>query len=651
MTFVKYKLVSILCFLLMIQYSNAQSIGIIPYVSGISSPIDVKNCGDDRLFVADKGGLVRIINADGTLRPIPFLDISSKVHQAPEDGLLGLAFSPNYKTDGKFYVDYIDSVSGVIATIIEEYKVSASDSNLADLTSALTLIKQPQPFDNHVGGNLMFGKDNYLYINFGDGDAETDPNGNGQNVTTFLGKILRIDISNSSTAQPYAIPPSNPFFNVATPGIKKEIWTVGVRNPWRSSVDRLTGDLWIADVGQYAHEEIDFQPANDAGGRNYGWNIMEGSFCFNPPTGCNMAGLTLPLYDYPHTVGDAIIGGYVYRSAQSKALFGTYFFGDWAIKWIDGVKQTNGVLSGSVTQFITNQLPGGGPISFGEDRYGDQYILFSNNGTVYKIQDTSYLRRPKAYFTPVNEGSGVYSLQGLEGRGLTYQWLKNNVPVPGATSPDYSTSISGNYSLVVTNALNFTDTSDLFLVGGVLPLNIISFNAQKTRPTTVKLQWETASEQNVSGYNILRKQKNEATFSVIGYVESKSLNSVSNNKLDYNFIDSFASPNSKIFYRLEIKNIDGATGFSDVRLISPAANGIGLDIYPNPAKGNVQVEISGYDQLALMIIYDLAGRQVGKQILNQQINNIDIKALKGIYFMQTSNMDGSNMMRKKFVVK
>jgi len=254
----KDKFFTLLFFVSFTQILVAQKLAVVPYVSGISSPIDVKNCGDDRLFVADQGGLIRVVNADGTLRLIPFLDISSKVHQAPEDGLLGLAFSPNYKTDGKFYIDYIDSISGVISTVIEEYKVSSADSNIANASSALTIIKQTQPFDNHVGGNLMFAKDNFLYINFGDGDAETDPDGNGQNVTTFQGKILRIDISNSSTAQPYAIPTTNPFFSSITPGIKKEIWAIGVRNPWRSSVDRLTGDLWIPGGGQYENEEKEF---------------------------------------------------------------------------------------------------------------------------------------------------------------------------------------------------------------------------------------------------------------------------------------------------------------------------------------------------------------------------------------------------------
>ena len=271
----------------------SQKLAAVPYVTGINLPIDLKHCGDDRLFVADRAGSIRVINADGTLRVTPFLDIVSKIlGLAGEEGFLGIAFSPDYKTNGKFYVDYTANISGQLSTVVEEYKVSAADSNVADLSSALTILTQSQPFTNHKAGNLMFGKDGYLYINFGDGGSGGDPFQNGQNKKTFLAKILRIDVSNSSAAQPYKIPPSNPFYNDTTTGIKKEIWAYGVRNPFRSSMDRITGDLWIADVGQNAHEEIDYQPANDPGGRNYGWNIMEGNFCYTPAN-CNTNGIII----------------------------------------------------------------------------------------------------------------------------------------------------------------------------------------------------------------------------------------------------------------------------------------------------------------------------------------------------------------------
>jgi glucose/arabinose dehydrogenase len=635
------------CLLMTGLRMSGQKLAVVPYVSGISSPIDIKNCGDDRLFIVDKGGFIRVINGDGTLRPTPFLDISAKIYMGTsEQGLFGMAFSPNYKTDRKFYVDYVAFISGQVTVVIEEYKVSVADSNIADISTALTLLTRSQPTDNDLGGNLMFGKDNYLYVNFGDGGS----GGNGQNKNTFLGKILRIDISNSSGAQPYVVPPTNPFYNDPTPGIKKEIWAYGVRNPWRNSVDRITGDLWIADVGQNAVEEVDFQPVNDPGGRNYGWNTMEGSSCFNPPVGCNTTGLTLPIYDYPHTVGATVIGGYIYRSAQSKALFGTYIFGDFTKKWIDGIKQSGGVLAGPVTHFITNAQATGMPISFGEDRYGDQYIIFYGNGTVYKLQDTSYLRVPKAYFTPVDQGTGAFLLQGLEGPNLTYQWLRNNTVIPGATSPDYSTTITGSYTLVVTNTLNFSDTSDPFVLGS-LPLNLISFDAQKLSSKAIRLQWKTASEQNVSGYIIMRRQNNEAAFSNIGFVKSKSVNGTSNLELDYIFNDSLTLSNSKLFYRLKIQNTNGSYTYSDIRIVLSDSRVNAFTLFPNPAKGQAQIYLNSYTQPVVLMIYDNTGKKVKEQILNQQGSTIDLPGLTGVYIVQLSNKDGSNVTRNKLVIK
>lgn len=643
----------LLCFILFItsQKIVAQKLAANPIASGLTLPIDLKHCGDDRLFVAERIGKIRIINPDSTLRPTSFLDISAKVssYTNSEEGFLGIAFSPNYKTDRKFYVNYTANISGQLTSVIEEYKADPSDSNIA-LTTPLIILTQSQPFDNHNGGNLMFGKDGYFYINLGDGGDAGDPMGNGQNKNTFLAKILRIDVSNSSMAQPYVIPSSNPFYNDPTPGIKKEIWAYGVRNPWRSSVDRLTGDLWIADVGQGAVEEIDFQPVNTPGGRNYGWNIIEGTACYSPPSGCNQTGLILPIYDYTHAVGKSITGGYIYRSAQSKSLFGTYLFADYVQKWIDGIRESGGALSGTVTHYITNSQSTGNPVSFGEDRYGDQYILFNNNGTVYKLEDTSYLRKPKAYFTTMDLGNGSFLFQGLEGRNLTYQWLKNDAIIPGATSFNYTTSVTGIYTLVVKNTLDISDTSAPYTIGA-LPQSLISFNAKKITGNKIQLQWSTASEQNISGYSIMRKLNGETNFSIIGFVESKSINGISNNKPDYAFTDSVALNNSKIFYRLQIKNVDGSFTYSDIRSIS--FNGIknSFSFYPNPAKGFVQINIEDFGEPLVMVMYDNMGRKIKEQYLNQQNTKIDISGLWGIYIVQISDKDGSNIIKNKLVIE
>ena len=630
---------------------NAQSLGVVPYMSVGTYPIDVKNCGDDRLFIADKNGFIRIINSDGTVRSTPFLDISSKMVAGSEDGLMGIVFSPNYKTDGKFYVDYIGLLAGDTTSFVEQYKVNAADSNIADVSSELTLLTQSQLYNDHVGGNLMFGKDGYLYINFGDGDLEQDPHNFAQNLTTFDGKILRIDITNSSVAQPYSIPATNAFYNSSIPGIKKEIWAFGVRNPFRSSIDRLTGDFWIGDVGQYYWEEVDFQGVNEVNGQNYGWNIIEGDSCFLA-TSCDTAGLKMPLYVYPHTnMAGAIIGGYVSRSPESKSLFGTYLFADLTSKWVEGLSQVNGQLAAPPVRFITGAQAPGYPISFGEDKFGDLYMLYNANAMVYKLQDTSYLRHPKAYITPTAQDGGTsYLLQGLQGRNLTYQWLRNNVAIAGATLPDYTVSSNGNYSLVVTNSLGFSDTSDVFPFGA-LPLSLISFTAQKLTAAKIGLQWQTASEQNIDGYNILRKESNEINFSKIGFVQSKSANGISSGNLNYTFIDSLASSHSTLFYQLQVLNKDGHFTYSDIRTIAPDAGNSVFTFYPNPAKSKLYINLNGYSGPAVLIMYDNSGQKVKEQTINVQTSTINLTGLRGFYIVQVSGTNGQNLVREKLIIQ
>ncbi|MDQ6904498.1 MAG: PQQ-dependent sugar dehydrogenase [Bacteroidota bacterium] len=627
----------------------AQKLAAIPYVSGINSPIDLKNCGDDRLFVADRAGRIRIINGDGTLRPIPFLNITTKISSNnSEEGFLGIAFSPDYKASGKFYVDYTSNIAGKLTSVIEEYQVSAADSNVADPASALKIITQVQPFSNHNGGNLMFGKDGYLYINFGDGGSGGDPFGNAQNKNTFLGKILRVDISKSSSIKPYEIPTTNPFYNDTAVALKKEIWAYGVRNPFRSSVDKLTGDLWIADVGQGAVEEIDYQAVNAVGGRNYGWNIMEGKSCYSPPTGCNKAGLTLPIYDYPHPLGFAIIGGYVSRTAQSKSLFGMYIFSDFVSKWIDGIRQSHDTLAGPVTHLIPAANDPGNPISFGEDKYGDQYIIFNGNGTIYKLQDTSSIRRPKAYLTPVNTRTGSYTLQALQGKDLSYQWMKNGSPIPGATASDYNTSVVGTYTLEVTNSLGFKDTSDIFLLGSSINYQI--FSAQKIPNGLIQLIWKTNSEQNVTGFFIQRRKQNEANFSNLGFVDSKSINGFSNSELDYSFNDSSASNYKKLFYRLQVQHADSSISYSDVRVITSEPDKNGFTIFPNPARKYAHLCLNQFSAPLTLLVYGSDGKRIFEQLLREQNSEVLVPVSKGVYLLEVCDQDGKNKVRKKLLV-
>ena len=287
-------------------------------VDGLTRPVSIADARtrSGRLFVAQQTGEIRIVDG-AALLPNPFLDLSDLVSCCGEQGLLGLAFHPDYATNGFFYVHYTDLNGG---SVIARYSVSSSDPNAADASSSLTLLTWPQPFGNHNGGQLAFGPDGFLYIGVGDGGDAGDPDNRGQDLTTLLGKVLRIDVDSTDPGLNYAVPPSNPFFG--SPPTLPEIWAYGLRNPWRFSFDRGTGDLFIGDVGQNAVEEIDFQPAASPGGENYGWRLMEGSSCFNPPTNCNDGSLILPILEYSHFLGCSVTGGYVYRGSLYPQLRG-----------------------------------------------------------------------------------------------------------------------------------------------------------------------------------------------------------------------------------------------------------------------------------------------------------------------------------------
>jgi glucose/arabinose dehydrogenase len=290
---------------------------------GLASPVDVADPGDGsgRRFVVEQAGRIRII--DGSrLVDRPFLDIGAEVKSGGEQGLLGLAFHPDFPTDRRFFVDYTDLDGN---TVVSEFRVDAADANLADPDSERPLLHVGQPYANHNGGAVVFGPDGMLYVAMGDGGSGGDPNGNGQRTDTLLGKILRIDVDSGANGdRPYGIPTGNPFAGVA--GALPEIWLTGLRNPWRIRFDRATGDLWIGDVGQAAWEEIDVA-RRAVGGLDFGWNRMEGFHCYAPSDGCDRTGLTMPIAEYGHDLGCAVIGGVVVRDS-GEALDGWYAFSD-----------------------------------------------------------------------------------------------------------------------------------------------------------------------------------------------------------------------------------------------------------------------------------------------------------------------------------
>jgi len=341
------------------------------FASGFNQPVNIAHAGDGsgRIFVLEKVGVIKVVR-NGTVSAAPFLDISGLVQSAGgEQGLLGIAFPPGFSTKQYFYVDYT-GLSGVTGdTVVARYPVSL-DPDVADPAGGVTILTQAQPFENHNGGHLSFGPDGFLYLAFGDGGSGGDPFNNAQSLAVLLGKILRIDVE--SGVSPYAIPAGNPFGS--------EIWAYGLRNPWRFSFDRGTGDLFIADVGQNQFEEVNFQPAASSGGVNYGWNIMEGLHCFTDPA-CSQAGLTLPVVEYDHLSGDcSVTGGFVYRGAQYPSLQGIYLYGDFCSGRIWGLRRNGLVWENQLLLDTTLNIS-----SFGEDEAGNLYVADITAGVIYKI--------------------------------------------------------------------------------------------------------------------------------------------------------------------------------------------------------------------------------------------------------------------------
>jgi glucose/arabinose dehydrogenase len=344
--------------------------------NGFQSPVHLTHAPTDssRLFVVERGGVIRIIK-DGAVVPTPFLDISGRVKAGGEQGLLSVAFHPLHDANREFFVLYTD-LNG--DSRVSRFLTDGTDPDVADPSSEFLVLFAEQPYTNHNGGLVAFGPDGMLYVGLGDGGSGGDPLGNGQDSTTVLGAILRLDVDGGS---PYAIPTDNPL--VSDAAAAEEIWVYGLRNPWRYSFDRETGDLYIGDVGQGAWEEIDVQPSVSAGGENYGWNVMEGAHCYNAGS-CDQAGLVLPTVEYPHTGGAcSVTGGSVYRGGLLPDLVGRYFYADYCAGWIRSFRYSGGVAVdprdhsgdlGTVPQIV----------SFGEDATGELYIV-SLSGSVYRL--------------------------------------------------------------------------------------------------------------------------------------------------------------------------------------------------------------------------------------------------------------------------
>ncbi|MEM9556461.1 MAG: PQQ-dependent sugar dehydrogenase [Acidobacteriota bacterium] len=360
-----------------------------PLTSAVSNQVAIVSAGDERLFLVDQDGFVWIWDGAQVLAT-PFLDLSALVSRTFEQGLLSLAFHPDYATNGYFFVYYSDLAADIV---LARYEASAADPNQADATSAAILMTVPH-FGGHYGSSLQFGPDGYLYFGIGDGGQQQDPACRAQNESLLQGKILRIDVDQNVSTPPFhGIPPSNPFVGPGDP--PDEVWAIGFRNPWRLTFDRGTGDLFIADVGQNQREEVTVQPADSAGGENYGWKIMEGTFCFDPdpidpdcPAGtlsCDDPSFVPPSIEYAHGAGDcSITGGHVYRGTDIPALTGFYLYGDWCSGRLWAARSIDDIWESTLLSISLAAIT-----SFGEDAAGEIYL--TNGSTLFRIDGPAAL--------------------------------------------------------------------------------------------------------------------------------------------------------------------------------------------------------------------------------------------------------------------
>lgn len=424
-----------------------------PRLTGLSRPVLIRHAGDGskRLFIVQQAGAIRVLQP-GASNPTTFIDLSSKVTvpvtNGDERGLLGMTFHPQFASNGKFYVDYTRVNDG--ATIVAEYHVSSSDPNQGDFGSERVLLTIPQPYTNHKGGMVEFGPDGYLYIGMGDGGSSNDPENRAQNRSVLLGKMLRIDVNvPQGSANPYLIPATNPFAGNGTSRCDggstsagttcQEIWTIGMRNPWRYSFDSSTGQLWIADVGQSAIEEVDVVTS---GGGNYGWRVYEGTQCTgNDPGLCNPANYLMPLFQYPHTAGTngrcSITGGYVYRGSQRSLPSGAYTHADYCSGEVWMWQNDQQVLLQDTPRRV---------VSFGQDEDGELYVVYSN-GQIDKISRARAsadldgdLRSDFAVYRPSN---GVWYVLNSSNGSVRYQTfgISEDIPTPEDYDGDNITDI------------------------------------------------------------------------------------------------------------------------------------------------------------------------------------------------------------------
>lgn len=633
-------------FLFLSFLSKAQAVKIETLAQGLLYPVCIQNSGlpnDDRLFVLEKRGRIKIVNRNtGVVNPVPFLDIYNKVYpittQFDERGLLGMAFHPNYASNGYFYVNYITPTG---RTIISRFQVSAfADTALS--TSEQIILNIRQPFSNHNGGNLMFGPhDGYLYIALGDGGGSGDPGNRAQNVDSLLGKTLRIDVNNPNPPY-YFSAPENPFYG-ATPG-RDEIFDWGLRNHWRCSFDRITHDMWSADVGQSVEEEINFRSRCDTVGHNYGWRCYEGNVPYNT-AGCQpQNAYVAPVFSYSHNLGCSVTGGYVYRGALEGGLFGKYLFTDYCQGRI-WATQPNGLGGWTTIQLpqttaqINNNFS-----SFGEDIYGELYMAGIGSGRIYTLKDTAC--QPVAHIVAPDTiyrcGGNFVILPAINNPALTYTWsllgAGNWSIVQGQGTATMIAAIDLNsnakFVLSVSNGTCIANSRTITVITSASISGLDSLYCDNMNP--VALSGSPAGG-IYSGPGVVGNQFNPSAAGPGTHSISYTL---------YDTLSTCVKPASGCsIVSTKTVLVSECVGIKEMNALQ------NVSIFPNPSQGEFVLSIESRSAGELHLeVKDLSGRAlyVSEETLHQGKQDIKLKLdhlSKGVYFLEL-NTNGVTQVKK-----
>ncbi len=601
-------------FSLPVRVSAQPQIALSVIANGFDSPVDIASAGDERLFVVEQDGVIKIIDGNHDVLATPFLDIDSQVgSNGNEQGLLGLAFHPNYSENGYFFVYYTKNNGD---TRVSRFSVYGGNPDVADPSSELVILEEDQPFSNHNGGAIKFGPDGYLYISLGDGGSGGDPYGYGQNRQTFLGKMLRIDIDNGD---PYSIPDTNPFaFDDFT---LDEIWALGLRNAWRFSFDRETGDMWIADVGQNEWEEVNFQPADSSGGENYGWRCFEGFETYNnDPDDCpDESQLTMPVvvYNNNFTNGCSITGGFVYRGSEFPELYGHYLYTDYCSGRIwsltpDGDDGWNNV---ELINSTNNEFT-----SFGEDNQGELYLAGRSTGNIYQIQEVCAafaVAGETQDETCEGDADGSISLDINNGNG-PYDITWSN----GQTQQNISGLAAGTYSVTVTDNNDCEDTQTFELTNGspIAPIIGVVENILSVPELYAGYQW-------LWNGNVIA-DANEST-----YEATQTGN-----------------------YSVEVSSDEGCTAVSEeVEVVVNQLSELqlsSLQVSPNPFKEeiSIEVEVMGPGEYYLKVA-DMSGRIVYNETLyltGYWIEKVSLKEVPAGTYILSLEKNGLKIIKKLY---